>query len=420
MEQKVEQITAHFFRHEAGNLRAALTRVLGMAYLDFVEDVIQEAMYRALTKWPVGGIPPNPSGWIFRTARNIAIDFIRRDKLFADKAEEIAQYMQNLYPDETGGMPEELIEDSLLRMVFTCCHPDLSPESRIVMTLKIVCSFHNREIAGALLKKQDAVEKMVSRGKQTLKQVIDLESSLQDHDIQARLEDVLQVVYLMFNEGYRATSGEKLIKEPVCLEAIRLARLLARHPASAKPQTHALVALLLFHASRFPSRVDQQGHLLLLQHQDRSEWDRDIMQDALEYLNRAATGEEVSVFHLLAGIAACHAYAPDYASTDWGMILGFYDLLIEFNSSPVILLNRVVAVLQVQGADAARSALKELEALPKINIYYLYYMVAAQIEFRSDRLDESIQLLEKAKSLTNNIVEKNHIQRKIDDLLERS
>ena len=413
MKDQAQQIADHFFRHEAGNLRAALTRVLGMAYLDFCDDVVQEAMYRALTKWPVGGVPPDPTGWIFRTARNIAIDHMRRDKLLANKTDEIRRHLMNLYDDSRGSVPEEVITDSLLRMVFTCCDPELSPEVRIVLTLKVVCSFHTKEIASALLKKQDAVERMVSRGKKKLKTVLNMDQALHSLDLQKRLGDVLQVVYLLFNEGYKATAGEKLIKTPLSLEAIRLAKLLAKHPATASPATHALTALLLFHAARFPSRVDAQGHLMLLELQDRSQWDQKIIADAFGYLNRSATGAAPSDYHLLAGIAACHAFAPSYEETDWALILDHYDLLLAQNDSPVLCLNRVVVLLKLKGAVAAKDALKALGQVPKIGNYYLYHMVVAEIAHSMGDLAEATAELELAKGLTNNAVEKAYIERKI-------
>lgn len=416
MSQQIYDIADHFFRHEAGNLRAALTRVLGMAYLDVCEDVIQEAMYRALTKWSVGGIPPNPSGWIFRTAHNVAIDLIRRDKLFTDKAEQITAHLRRYYETEPSEALEEEIADNLLRMVFTCCHPELSEESRLVLTLKVVCSFHNKEIASALLKKRDAVERMVSRGKQKLQQLIDLENPPAGSDLQRRLTDVLRVVYLLFNEGYKASSGPQLIKEQLCLEAIRLARLLSEHPATALPATHALTALLLFHAARFPGRVNAEGQLLLLQAQDRREWDRDVIRDAQGYLNRASMGEQLSEYHLLAGIAACHAFAPDYGSTDWNLILDLYDQLVAGHRSPVVLLNRVVAVLQARGPAAAEQALGELAELPRMQSYYLYHMVCAEVALAAGAPEAAVAGLRTAQGLTRNEVEKTYIERRISDI----
>ena len=420
MSDQSQQIADHFFRHEAGNLRAALTRVLGLKYLDLCEDIVQEAMLRALKTWPVGGVPPNPSGWIFRTARNIAIDHIRRDKLISSKVGTVTEHFRALYDEGTGHIHEGLIADNLLRMVFTCCDLELSPEARVVLTLKIVCSFHNREIASALLKKPDAVEKMVGRGKKRLQQVIDLERGLNDHSIESRLPDVLQVIYLLFNEGYKASRGPSLIKFPLCLEAIRLARLLSEHPLTGVPITHALTALLLFHAARFPSRIDEDGQLLPLEEQDRSEWSQEIIGEAQRFLNRSATGTLLSDYHLLAGIAACHAFATDYASTNWSLILDHYDLLAQTNDSPVILLNRIVAMREVKGEQAARAELDKLETLPRMGEYYLFHMVKARVLQAGGRVGAAVQSLSRAHSLANNAIEKQYIQMRIEVLKAES
>lgn len=409
--QNSAQIADHFFRHESSKLRAALTHVLGTQYLDLCEDVVQEALYRALSKWSVGGLPPDPSGWIFKTARNIAIDYIRRDKLFQGKADEIIHHLNQLNTEET--YRETQIEDSLLRMMFACCHPELSVETQIIMTLKILCSFHNREIASALLKKESAIEKAVGRGKQKMREIVDLETIALDMDLDERLDNVLSAIYLLFNEGYKASTGEQLIKEAMVLEAIRLGRLLAGHPKTDQPRVNALLALLLFNSSRLSTRVSPEGDLLLLQEQNRTEWNKVLIEEGQKFLNKASVGEDISQYHLLAGISACHAFAEKFEATDWHLILSLYDLLVVENASPVFLLNRIVAILYVHGAEDALVELVKLKKEKQMAQYYLYYMVWAEVTKKLGQVNDSVDYLKQALELTNNETEKKYIQNRI-------
>lgn len=408
-----EEFTEYFFRHEASKLRAAMTRTLGYAYLDFCEDVIQEALYRALSKWSLTGVPENPSGWIFRTAHNIAIDMIRKDKLSTDKQKDVSSYLKLLIDDKEGVPNQEEIQDDLLRMIFTCSSPSLSESTQIVMTLKLLCSFHNKEIANALFKKNSAVEKTVSRGKQKLRSLLNEEAQMTDFYLGSRLDNVLHTIYLLFNEGYKASNGDQLLKESVCLESIRLARLLVANSKTNVPRARALLALLLFTAARFPSRVSSDGSIILLQYQDRSIWDQSLIFEAQEYLNQSAEENQLSKYHLMAGIAACHAYAKDFKSTDWNLIIEHYDMLLSMDPSFVYQLNRIVALLHAKQLEVAIKSFRELEPKPEMDSYYLYYMVKAEIAWYEKKGSESVDNLEQAKALTTNEVEKDFIDKLI-------
>ncbi len=380
--------------------------------MDLCEDVVQEAIYRALSKWSVSGLPPNPAGWIFKTARNIAIDHIRRDKLFQGKSAEILVHLNQFGEEET--FQETQIEDSLLRMIFACCHPELSSETQIIMTLKILCSFHNKEIGHALLKTESTIEKAVGRGKKKMRSLIDLDTVDAEMDIDERLDNVLHVIYLLYNEGYKASTGQILIKESLILEAIRLARLLANHSKTDLPKVNALLALLLFNSARLTTRVSKEGDLLLLQQQNRAEWNYNLIDEAQIYINKASVGDELSKYHLLAGISACHSYAKDFQSTDWHLILNLYEMLITQNQSPVFLLNRIVAVLYEKGPEQALVDLQLLETEKSITSYYLYYMVRAEVASKLGDRDSTLLNLEKALSLVNNEVEKKFIRLRIE------
>lgn len=413
-EKQSAQIADHFFRHESSKLRAALTNVLGTQYLDLCDDIIQEAIYRALSRWSVGGLPPDPAGWIFKTARNIAIDYIRRDKLFQGKSQEIMYHLNQL--DISGPYRETQLEDSLFRMIFACCHPDLSRETQLILTLKILCSFHNKEIASALLKKESAIEKAVSRGKQKMRNLVDLETLDSETDLEERLDHVLHAIYLVFNEGYKASTGDVLIKESLVLESIRLVRILLSNPKTNHPKVNALLSLLLFTSARFNTRVTEDGELLLLKYQKRSEWNQNLIAEGQHYLNQSSTGNSISQYHLLAGIAACHAFAPSFESTDWNLILDQYDLLVEQDHSPVFVLNRIVALLYAKGAKSAHEALKVLDQEKVISNYYLYYMVYAEVMNELNEKGDAIKYLAKAIELTENSIEKRYIRLRMEQI----
>jgi RNA polymerase sigma-70 factor, ECF subfamily len=373
----------HLFRNRAGQLVAWLTRIFGPAHLDIVEEVVQDALLKALQQWPYSGVPQNPGGWLFRVARNGALDVLRRHASFKARAHEIAAELQWAPAIEPG---DSAIEDDELRMVFMCCHPSLAPDARVALSLKTVGGFSVPEIARAFLSSETAIAQRLVRAKRLLREErigLDLPHG---SDLASRTESVLEVIYLMFNEGYNAHAGEDLIRRDLCGEALRLGRLVAQSPhvvaagaLAGAPAAHALVALMAFQAARLPARVDGNGEMVLLEDQDRSLWNRELVALGFAHLERSAEGPRMTEYHAQAAIAAAHAGAERADLTDWDRILSLYDDLIALNPSPVIQLNRAVALSRVAGPAAALALLRPLEDEPSLANYYLLPSVTGRI-----------------------------------------
>src|SRR5436305_2794075 len=310
---EVTQVVEHFFRHEAGKMISTLARIFGIEHLNRAEDVVQETLARALQTWPYYGIPRSPSAWITQVAKNLALDLIRRDKVFRNKEIEIANFMEspNSARSESLSLDGE-IKDDRLRMMFVCCHPVVPQEAQVALALKTLCGFSPAEIGRAFLTSEAAIAKRLTRARQKIRGARIPFEIPAGREISQRLDGVLQTLYLLFNEGYKASGGEKLIREELCHEAIRLTELLAQHRSGNQPKTHALLALMLLNAARTPAREDDRGNLLRLEEQDRTRWDQAMIARGMSHLRESAAGGAVSEYHLQAGIAACHATANDY------------------------------------------------------------------------------------------------------------
>jgi RNA polymerase sigma factor (sigma-70 family) len=397
----VSQLVEHLFRHEAGKMVATLTRIFGIEHWNLAEDVVQEALSRALQTWPYRGVPENPSAWIMRASRNLALDVIRREKTFRSKEAEIASLSER--DGSTSGTAvfrENEIADDRLRMMFVCCHPVIPPEAQVALALKTLCGFNVTEISRAFLTTEAAIAKRLTRAKQKIQEArVPFEIPTGDQ-LSRRLDSVLQSLYLLFNEGYKASSGEKLVREDLCNEAIRLTELLAQHPAGNRPETHALLALMLLNAARLAAREDNQGNLLRLEEQDRRRWDQPMIARGMSHLRESAAGDAVSEYHLQAGIVACHAMAKDYQSTDWTRILSLYDRLMEVDDSPVVALNRAVAMGNVHGPEAGLRAVATIHNSKKLNSYYLLYAVLGEFELRLNHRQAAVEQFRKAFELT--------------------
>ena len=379
----VSQLVEHLFRHESGKMVATLTGIFGIEHLNLAEDVVQEALARALQTWPYRGIPENPAAWIMRASRNLALDVVRREKVFRAKEPEIARLMErDGSAPEAAIFSEHEIADDRLRMMFVCCHPVIPPEAQVPLALKTLCGFSVTEISHAFLTTEAAIAKRLTRAKQKIQEAQVPFEIPTDDELTRRLDSVLQSLYLLFNEGYKASSGENLVREELCDEAIRLTELLEQHRASNQPKTHALLALMLLNAARIPARQDNEGNLLRLKEQDRAVWDQTMIARGMFHLHESAAGTDISEYHLQAGIAACHATAIDYKSTDWAKILSLYDRLIEFDDSPVVALNRAVAVANVHGPETGLQTLRAIRNREKLDSYYLFYSVFGELEMR--------------------------------------
>jgi RNA polymerase sigma factor (sigma-70 family) len=400
----VSQLAEHLFRHEAGKLVSVLTGIFGVERLQLAEDVVQEALIRALQTWPYYGIPEKPAAWLMQTAKNLALDVVRRDKLFSEKEPQvithIEQWSAESRPDDAASFDDE-IKDDRLRMMFVCFHPLVPQDAQTALALKTLCGFSPAEIAKAFLTSEAAIAKRLVRAKQKIRELKIQFEIPSGGELGSRLEGVLQTLYLLFNEGYKASSGDHLVREDLCHEAIRLATLLAGHPAGNQPPVHALLALMLLNASRLSSRTDADGNLLLLKEQNRTTWHKPMIARGMFYLGQSAAGDDLTTYHLQAGIAACHCTARDYESTDWLRILSLYDQLAAIDDSPVVALNRAVAIAHVRGPRAGIEALDAIRNQPALESYYLWHAVRAELDARLGAFGSAATQLRRALDLTD-------------------
>ena len=404
----------HLFRHEGAKMVATLTGIFGVEHLNLAEDVVQEALARALQTWPFYGVPENPAAWIMRASRNLALDVVRRQKSFRDKEAEIVRRMDRSEapPDETVLLDQE-ISDDRLRMMFVCCHPVVPAEAQVALALNTLCGFSVTEISRAFLTTDAAIAKRLTRAKQKIRDAkVPFEIPVGE-ELARRLDAVLTSLYLLFNEGYKASSGEKLVREEVCQEAIRLTGLLVAHPAGNRPAAHALMALMLLNSARIPARVDDEGNLLRLQEQDRSKWDQRMIARGMFHFAQSAAGDELTEYHLQAGIAACHSAARDYESTEWAQILSLYDRLMELDNSPVVALNRAIVVANIHGPQAGLDAVKAIEGLDKLESYYLLYAALGEFEERLNHLPAAAEYFQKAMDLAELKSEKEFLSKRL-------
>jgi RNA polymerase sigma-70 factor (ECF subfamily) len=419
----VAEIAENLFRHEAGKLVAILTRIFGLDRLRLAEDVVQEALIRALSTWPYYGVPDNPSAWITQTAKNLALDVIRREAVFRTKEAEVAARLERMAADAAAGTrdaSEHEIKDDRLRMMFVCCHPALGEESQVALALKILCGFGTTEIASAFLTSEATVAKRITRAKQRIRDAGVTFEIPAAAELTERLDAVLRTLYLLFNEGYKASAGDALVRADLCHEAIWLAALLVEHPAGDQPRTHALLALMLLNAARLPSREDADGALLRLEEQDRTKWNPMLIARGMMHLARSAAGDELSDLHLQAAIAACHCAAPTYDATDWHRILGLYDRLVELDGSPVVALNRAVAVANVHGPRAGIDAVTRIRNRGELDAYHLHFAVLGELEARRGRFDTAAEHFERALALTSIRSEQTFLSRRRRECEERT
>jgi len=412
---EVSGTVEHLFRQEGAKMVAILTRIFGIEHLNLAEDVVQEALVRALQTWPFYGVPKNPSAWIMRASRNLALDVVRRRKVFQNKQEEIVRQMERdgVTPDETI-FSEDEIRDDRLRLMFVCCHPVIPAEARVALALKTLCGFGVAEIGHAFLTTEAAIAKRLTRAKQKINEARIPFEIPAGKDLEQRLDSVLQSLYLLFNEGYKASSGESLVREELCEEAIRLTQLLLEHPAGNQPKTQALLALMLLNNARNSTRLDTEGNLLRLEEQDRTRWDRSTIARGMFHFAQSAAGDELSEYHLQAGIAACHCAAKDFQSTDWPKILSFYDRLIEFDQSPIVALNRAVVIANIHGPKAGLKVVRSIRGISKLKSYYLLYAVLAELEMRSGNLQAATEEFRKSFELAETKSERAFLLKRLE------
>jgi len=402
----------HLFRHSSGRMLSALTRVLGVHNLDLAEDAVQDTLCRALETWKFGRIPDDPQAWLIRAARNRAVDVIRRERTARRFAPDVTRLLETEWTLERtvdALFVEHEIRDDQLRLMFSCCRPDLSADAQVAVILKLLCGFGTGEIASAFLTSVDAVEKRLSRSKATLAKEGTLFEVTGGDALRARLEVVHAALYLLFNEGYHASHGAVAVRNDLCREAIRLVFLLVEHPATATTPTHALAALLCFHAARLPSRLDDAGHLLPMAAQDRSLWDRSLLERGSVALDRAAdespSSAIASPYAIEAAIAALHAFAPSYEETDWVRIERLYDSLHAQRPSPVVALSRAIARGEAHGPAAGLESLDAIVDRARIDSQPFVHLARARFLEGLGRSTEARASLERAREVARTAAE---------------
>ena len=404
----------HLFRHQAGRMVAHLTRLLGPGNLSLAEETVQEAMLRALQTWPYQGLPENPAAWLFRVAHNVAIDAVRHNQVLGEKTDAIvaelarAAIVEPNHPDI-----EEQLRDDELRMIFMCCHPEISRDASVALSLKTVGGFSVREIARAFLADAATIAQRLVRARRQIREqhfTLDMPGG---GELKQRLDSVLEVIYFMFNEGYASHEGEELIRQDLCMEALRLGGLVASS-SIAEPRVDALVALMALQAARLPARVDHAGDLVLLEDQDRGRWDAQLTGLGFYHFDRSMAGDAVSEYHVQAAIAATHARASVTASRDWPLILHLYDQLLAINPSPVVALNRAVAVAKVYGPAKALKAIAPLENDPKLRDYYLLLAVRGHLLLELGRRNDAAVSFRAALACPCSEPERRFLRRKLE------
>jgi RNA polymerase sigma factor (sigma-70 family) len=414
-QQHTEQTIDHLFRQQSGKMVAILSSIAGFKHLNLIEDIVQESFITALQHWKLRGIPDQPEAWLMKTAKNKAIDLLRRINYHTRfvQSQDTANYSEQV----ESFFHDQEISDSELRMIFACCHPSLKTEDQIALTLKLVFSFSIGEIAKALVLSDTVVQKRLSRAKEFLiHEHIHLEIPA-GNELNNRVEAVRIVLYLLFNEGYYAHKADALIRRELCMEALRCCKILCEHSTVNDPINQALLALMCLHAARFDSRLSDTQQFILLEHQDRSLWDRELIQVGYYYLNTAASGDKISKYHIEAAIAAEHCKAEIYQQTNWTQLLYWYDLLIKIDSSPVVFLNRALVIHSVGNTE---KAIHEILSIPGIDLLLKNdHQYSAVLGYLYMKLSDSIKAktyFMQAFSMANSEAEKTLLQKRITQL----
>ncbi|HEX2749054.1 MAG TPA: RNA polymerase sigma factor [Verrucomicrobiales bacterium] len=416
-EATVEQVRENLdavYRGESGRIRATLIRLLGD--FDLAEDAVHDAFAAALERWPQDGVPSNPRAWLVTTGRFKAIDALRRRARFDASQEKVAAQLESTGGDEALGEDGEIADDTL-RLIFTCCHPALPPEGRVALTLREVCGLTTEEIARAFLTAAPTLAQRIVRAKAKIREARIPYQVPAAEELPARLDTVLQVVYLVFNEGYAASSGASLTRADLSAEAIRLGRLLlALLP---EPEVMGLLALMLLQESRRAARTSPAGELILLEHQDRSRWNQEMIAEGVALVEHALSSRRFGPYTLQGAIAAVHSEARDAAATDWPQIVALYTVLARTEPSPVVELNRAVAVAMRDGPEAGLALIDALFARGELTDYHLAHSARADLCRRLGRKADARTSYQRALSLTRLEPERQFFEKRLRELEEK-
>jgi RNA polymerase sigma-70 factor (ECF subfamily) len=403
------------FRRESGRMVAALTRVFGVHNLALVEDVVQDAFCRAMEVWKFRGMPEKPAAWLMTVARNRALDVLRRERTARTFAPELTRLLESewtLVPTLDEQFGPDAIKDDVLRLMFSCCDPRLREASQVALVLHMLCGFSVDEVAGAFVATRAAIEKRLTRAKKVLTQSARLFDVADPAEFSSRLPAVQRALYLLFNEGYHGASAESAVRVELCREAIRLAALLQAHPLGSTPATEALAALMCLNAARLPARTDAAGDLLALNDQDRTMWDRQLMAEGEHLLQSSARGPELTAYHVEAAIAWVHTSAARAEDTKWEQVVALYDMLMAVRPSPIVALNRAIAVAQVEGPESGLRAIEAIEHRERLVKYPFFAAALGELELRAGRPTSARQHFRDAVRLARNPAERRFLQQK--------
>lgn len=409
MEQEEKYIKA-LFQQEFTKIVAVISKQYGLQHIELAEDIVGDTFLIATETWKRQGLPENPTAWLYKVAKRKTLQQFRRDKIFSEKV------IPAIQPDTSWTEPQTLdfsaqhIKDSQLQMLFAICHPAIASESQIGLALRILCGFGIEEIAAAFISNKETVNKRLFRAKEKLRAKKITLALPPDHELANRLNNVLHIIYLLFNEGYYSKTQDRILQKELCWEALRLGILLTEFPKTNLPETNALVALMCFHASRFDARESDNYNPILYDKQDRSRWNYELIKLGKRYLNSSAQGNTISSYHLEAGIAFWHCHNRE-TQEKWKNILHHYDLLLQINYSPSVALNRTFALYKVYGKKTALEAAEKLQLTN--NHFYFVLLGELHSDLDNRKARENFQA---AISLAKTATEKQHIQNKINDL----
>ncbi len=415
------QLVDHLFRQESGKMVSVLVNIFGSQHLELAEDVVQSTLIKALESWKYNGPPDNPKAWLYRVAKNQAIDIIRKERRssqfdFSDPEHQLLNSEYSITTTMDKFWDEEHVKDDFLGMMFACCHPDISSEAQVTFILKTLCGFSTKEVAKAFLTSEDIISKRIYRTKEHFRKNNIRPTLSSVTDLERKVSAVSGAIYLIFNEGYNSTHHADIIRKDLISQALYLTRELLTNPTTNLPEINALMALMCFHAARVESRISTQGEIILLKDQDRSTWNQDLIQTGQYYLGESGKGDRISLYHFEAMIAYEHCLAKDFDSTNWDRILMHYDRMLSIQYDPVIYLNRCLVVLQVQGPKEAIQAIKKLDTNRAMEKYYLYHSALVEIFTQLKDTELAIYHCEKAIELTQSESEKNLLKGKLEGL----
>jgi RNA polymerase sigma-70 factor (ECF subfamily) len=406
----------HLFRRESGRMVAALTRIFGVHNLALAEDVAQHAFCRALEVWRIRGVPENPSAWLMATAKNAALDVLRRERTARSFAPELGRFLESewtLAPVVEVLFAAGVIKDEVLRMMFSCCQPRLPEPAQVALILNILCGFGVDEVASAFVSSYAAIEKRITRAKKVLATSKSLFDTTAPDRFSERLPAVHRALYLLFNEGYHGASAETAVRTELCREAMRLTALLLEHPLGRTPATYALAALLCLDAARLPARVDASGNLISLLDQDRSQWDQELVAEGLKFLELSAAGSELTEYHIEAAIASIHAGASRMEDTDWQTIVSLYDALMKIRPSPIVALNRAIAVAEKESPERGLEELRAISDRDRLAAYPFYSAALGELELRRGSYQTAREHFRAALALARNAMERRFLDRRL-------